>query len=91
MNLLGKCLLGCLLVAGLLYMGDWALWKWRMAHGTGMGQMTVGRLQVADLKGNKEEYFPDGNEQVDCSRSLFPQAGDGACWWLVRHRVIYER
>ena len=91
MKLLSQCLLGLLLVAGLLYVGDWAVWKVKMAHGTGMGQMTVGRLQVAALKGNKEEYFPDGNEEVECSRSLFPQAGDEACWWLARHRVIFER
>ncbi len=91
MKLLRTCLLGLFLVAGLLYVGDWAIWKVKMAHGTGMGQMTVGRLQVAALKGNKEEYFPDGNEEVACSRSLFPQAGEGACWWLAQHRVIYER
>ena len=77
-------------MAVLLYVGDWALWKVRVARGTGMGQMTVGRLQVANLKGNKEEYFPDGNELLDCSRSLFPQAGGGPCWWLAQHRVIYE-
>ncbi len=90
MKLLGKYVLGCLLVAGLLYIGDWALWELRMAHGTGMGQITVGRLQVAELKGSKEEYFPEDSEQVDCSHSLFPQAGSGACWWLARHRVIYD-
>ncbi len=91
MKLFGRGLFGLLIMAGFLYVGDWALWKFRMARGTGMGQMTVGRLQVANLKGNKEEYFPDGNELVDCSRSLFPQAGGDACWWLAQHRVIYER
>ena len=91
MKVLSTFLLGSLLVTGCLYLGDWSVWKIRMAHGTGMEQITVGRLQVAALKGNKEEYFPDGNEEVDCSRSLFPQAGGGACWWLARHRVIFER
>ena len=91
MNLLRKYVLGFSIVAAALYVGDWALWKAKMAHGAGMGRMTVGRLQVADLKGNKEEYFPDGNEEVECSRSLFPQSGGGACWWLRHHRVIYER
>lgn len=91
MKLLSRCLLGILFGIGLIYAGDWAVWKVNMAHGKGMGQMTVGRLQVATLKGNKEEYFPDGNEDVTCSRSLFPQAGEGSCWWLARHRVIFER
>ncbi len=91
MKLLSRCMLGIVLVAGLLYLGDWAVWTVKRTYGTGMGQMTVGRLQVAALKGNKEEYFPDGNEEVACSRSLFPQAGAEACWWLAQHRVIYER
>ena len=91
MKLLSRVLLGFLLCAGLLYVGDWAVWTMKMARGEGMGKVTVSRLQVAVLKGNKEEYFPDGNEEVACSRSLFPQAGDAACWWLARHRVIFER
>jgi len=29
---------------------------------------------------------------VPCSLSLFPQgSGSGACWWLRRHNVVYER
>jgi hypothetical protein len=28
---------------------------------------------------------------VACSRSIFPQAGSGACWWLRRHTVVYDR
>ncbi len=91
MKLLSRCLLGILIGTGLLYAGDWAMWRVKMAHGEGMGEMTVGRLQVAALKGNKEEYFPDGNEEVVCSRSLFPQEGNQACWWLARHRVIFEQ
>jgi len=46
---------------------------------------------VAPLKGNKEEYYYDGTGPVDCSRSLFPQGGNGACWWMTRHRVVYAR
>lgn len=91
MKLLRNVILGLFVGAGLLYIGDWAMWKVKTAHGGGMGQMTVGRLQVATLKGNKEEYFPDGNEDVACSRSIFPQAGVDACWWLAQHRVIFER
>jgi hypothetical protein len=55
------------------------------------GDAQVSRMVVAPLKGNKEEYYYDGTATVDCSRSLFPQAGSGACWWLERHRVVYER
>jgi hypothetical protein len=53
--------------------------------------VTVGLLQVATLKGNKEEYYPDGTEVVDCSKSIFPQTGAGACWWVESHRTVFER
>jgi hypothetical protein len=80
-----------LAAVALVYIGDWAIWRMRVAAGGGMGSVTVGLLQVAEMKGNKEEYFPDGTEVVQCSKSLFPQSGAGACWWLEGHRTIYER
>ena len=81
------------LLAGvmLLYIGDWAVWKIRVARGGGMGSVMVGILQVAEMKGNKEEYFPDGQEVVQCSKSLFPQSGAGACWWVEQHRTVFEQ
>jgi hypothetical protein len=75
----------------LLYIGDWAVWRARVARGGGMGSVEVGLLQVASMKGNKEEYFPDGTEVVQCSKSLFPQSGAGACWWVEQHRTVFER
>jgi hypothetical protein len=75
----------------LLYIGDWAVWRVRVAHGGGMGSVKVGILQVAEMKGNKEEYFPDGQEVVQCSKSLFPQSGAGACWWVEQHRTVFEQ
>jgi hypothetical protein len=86
-----RILAGLLAAAVLLYLGDWAVWRVRVAMGGGMGTAQVSRFVVAPLKGNKEEYYFDGKATVDCSRSLFPQAGSGACWWVQRHRVVYER
>ncbi len=80
-----------LAAVALLYLGDWAVWRIRVADGGGMGSVTVGLLQVAEMKGNKEEYFPDGTEVVQCSKSLFPQSGAGACWWVEGHKTVYER
>lgn len=85
---------GCIAVFGaalLLYPADWAVWRVRVAFGGGMGTVQVSRLTVAELKGNKEEYYPDGTDTVDCTRSIFPQAGDSACWWLRRHPEVIER
>jgi hypothetical protein len=59
--------------------------------GGGMGRMTVSRVVVAPLKDNREEYYSDGKTEVDCSLSLFPQGGSEACWWVERHRVVFDR
>jgi len=81
-----------LLVLGLAaYPVDWAVWRLRMAAGHGMGQVQVSRFTVAELKGGKESYYFDGTAMADCSRSLFPEAGSGACWWMARHPEIIER
>lgn len=75
----------------LLYLGDWAVWRIRVARGGGMGTVSVGTLIETPLKGNKEEYDWGGTTDVDCSRSIFPHAGSGACWWLRRHATVYEK
>jgi hypothetical protein len=79
------------IAAVLLYPADWALWRVRVALGGGMGSIQVSQVTIAELKGNKEEYYPDGTTTVACSRSLFPQGGGNACWWLRRHPEVEER
>jgi hypothetical protein len=90
-RILAKTVLGLAVAAALLYLGDWAVWRARVAFGGGMGKATVSRLVVAPLKGGKEEYYYDGTSVVACSRSIFPQSGNGACWWLARNPVDFER
>lgn len=90
-HLVAKSLVAVLLASSLVYFGDWAVWRMRVAAGSGTGQVEVTRVVVASLKGNKEEYFPQGTAIVACSRSLFPQAGEQACWWIARHAEVYER
>jgi hypothetical protein len=89
-RIFGKALLGAVGALAVVYVGDWAVWRARVAMGSGMGSAWVGTMIVTPLKGNKEEYDWGGTAVVVCSRSLFPQAGSGACWWLAQHPVIYE-
>lgn len=86
-----------LLVRGLAYLAilavaaypaDWAIWRVRVALGGGVGQLQVSQMTAAEMKGGKETYYDDGTSLVDCSKSLFPQVGAGACWWLARHPVV---
>jgi hypothetical protein len=90
-RILGRILLGTVVAAAVLYLGDWAVWRTRVALGGGMGTATVSRFQVAPLKNGKEEYYYDGTGPVDCSLSIFPQATGGACWWVRRHSAVFYR
>jgi hypothetical protein len=90
-RILGRTLVGLFAALATLYAGDWAVWRTRVASGGGMGTVNVGTLIETPLKGNKTEYDWGGYADVDCSKSLFPQSGSGACWWLERHKIIYEK
>jgi hypothetical protein len=90
-RILGMAVIGLIAAFILLYLGDWVVWRVRQARGNGMGTVSVSRIQVAKLKGNKEEYYFDGAEDVECSHSIFPQAGGGSCWWLARNKVVFDR
>jgi hypothetical protein len=91
LHLLGRILLGLLVSAAVLYLGDWAVWKIRNSNGGAVGSVDVVRVIVAPLKGSKEEYYADGASTVSCSQSLFPWTGAGACWYVEKHRTIEER
>jgi hypothetical protein len=82
---------GVLLIAALAYPLDWGVWRVRVARGGGMGSVQVDLFTVAELKGGKEDYYPDGTSVVACSRSLYPQGGNRPCWWVERHREVIER
>ena len=90
-RIVGKAVVGLVAALALVYLADWAVWRVRVGMGGGMGKVGVSRVVVAPLKGNREEYYPDGTAEMGCSRSLFPQAGIGACWWVERHRVMFQR
>jgi len=85
-----RAALAALGAALLAYPIDWAVWRVRLASGHGMDTVTVNRFTVATLKGDKASYYYDGSETQTCSRSLFPEAGSGACWWLRRHTEVLE-
>jgi hypothetical protein len=86
-----KLLAGLVITMALAYLGDWTVWRVKLKRGGGTGKIKVSRIFVAPLKGHKEAYYIDGTAMEDCSRSMFPQAGMGACWWMERHRIVFER
>jgi hypothetical protein len=77
-------------LSGLLYAGDWLILRIRVSHGTAYRVIQVNQLLATPLKGNKVEYDFMGTAPVMCSRSIFPQQGHPACWWLERHMSQWE-
>jgi hypothetical protein len=75
---------------GLLYVGDWAVLRVRVSRGTAYDVVQVNQFLATPLKGNKVEYDLMGTVPMTCSRSIFPQTGNPACWWLRRHTSQWE-
>jgi hypothetical protein len=78
------------ILAEALYVGDWAVLRVRVKHGTGYGSVQVDQFLATSLKGNKTEYDLTGTAQQTCSRSIFPQDGYRPCWWLERHASQWQ-
>jgi hypothetical protein len=87
---LGQLVIVMVVLLGMLYVGDWVAMRIRIAKGTAYGVVEVNQFLATPLKGNKVEYDLVGTVQVTCSRSIFPQKGNPACWWLERHKSQWE-
>jgi hypothetical protein len=82
--------LGLLAAAIVLWVGDWAVFALRAAHGSGYDQVQVQQYLSTALKGNKQEFDYLGTAQVTCARALFPRGGAPPCWWQRRHTQQWE-
>ncbi|HEV8048404.1 MAG TPA: hypothetical protein VGP35_11770 [Terriglobales bacterium] len=87
---LGQFVIAALVLFALLYAVDWIVIQVRIAHGTAYGTVEVNQFLATPLKGNKVEYDLMGTVQETCSRSIFPQKGNPACWWLERHKSQWK-
>jgi hypothetical protein len=87
---LGQLAVAALVLLGVLYVGDWTVLRLRIARGTAYGSVEVNQFLATPLKGNKVEYDLMGTVQQTCSRSIFPQKGNPACWWLERHTSQWQ-
>ena len=87
---LGRVAIAIAVLTELLYVADCMVLRFRIAHGTAYGVVEVNQFLATPLKGNKVEYDLMGTVQKTCSRSIFPQKGNPACWWLERHKSQWE-
>jgi hypothetical protein len=74
-----------------LYLGDFTWYELRLHFpklGPATGSVHRIRLLAIPAKGNKINYEIDSvrpEEDVPCTRSLFPQSGNRPCWYVARH------
>jgi hypothetical protein len=90
-RILGRIAAVLLIATAVVWMVDWSVWRVRVARGGGMGTVQVTWFQVAELKGGKEDFYPDGEGPVSCSQAVFPHGGAKPCWYVVKHPVVFER
>ncbi len=82
--------LGLLVAVLALYLGDAVSFQVKVRRGTGYRVIEVNQFLATPLKGQKEEFDVAGTEQVTCARSIFPQPGAPACWWVERHTAQWQ-
>jgi hypothetical protein len=87
---LGRVAIAALVLLAVLYAGDWLTFRYRVSRGTAFGSVEVDQFLATPLKGSKTEYDMVGSFQQTCSRSIFPQQGKSACWWVQRHNTQWE-
>jgi hypothetical protein len=78
---------GVLLLAAVVYGGDWLLLRYRnWKRGDAFGTVTVTPVYVIQEKNGKTEYQYDPPQDQTCVHSWFPHFGYSPCWYLSRHQ-----
>jgi hypothetical protein len=87
---LGWITMAAIILLAVLYAGDWIVLRYRVSRGTAFDSVEVDQFLATSLKGNKTQYDMVGSFQQSCSRSIFPQQGRPACWWVRGHSTQWE-
>jgi hypothetical protein len=72
-------------VCVVFYAGDFVSLRLRIPRRDMLGTVTVHTYYAVNLKSGKTEYDYAGDQDVNCSNSLFPQLGVKPCWYQSRH------
>jgi hypothetical protein len=91
-RIVSRVVVWLLMAAAGLYAADWVVWTIGKVAGAGMGTVHVSKMTTATLKKDKVEYYFDGEEDMACPISLFPQYRGGGwetpCWYLKRNPTV---
>jgi len=81
-----KSLVALLCTVGLLYVGDYAVLRYRIKRNwMPYDKVTVQVYYAVPQKTGKMEYDFQSSEQETCVTSLFPHIGHFPCWYARRH------
>jgi hypothetical protein len=86
-----RALAGAVLLAGLVYAGDYLFVRYRMAYpktGEAFGSVVMERLYAIPQKSGKIDYEFDAQQpevNTPCVHSLFPHLGLSPCWYLKQN------
>ncbi len=91
MQLLRSAFLAALAIVATAYFLDFSWYHLRLtfpSFGSPASTMHRTRILAIPQKSNKVEYAIDSvqpEEDVPCTRTLFPHSGHAPCWYLARH------
>ncbi len=80
-----RILIIVLVVCVVFYGGDFLSLHLRIPRRDMVGTVTVHTYYAVKLKSGKTEYDYAGDQDVNCTNSLFPQLGVKPCWYQSRH------
>jgi len=78
--------LASLAALALIYVGDYAILRYRMAtHGHATDQVTIKPYFAIQLKNKNTEFEFQDSYVETCANSLFPHMGMQPCWYEKKH------
>ena len=86
----GRALASALILAALVYIGDYAVLRYRIANpkaGPAFGSVTMEHLYAIPQKNGKIEYEFDARQPevtLSCVHTLLPHMSQSPCWYLQR-------
>ena len=81
-----KSLVAGLSIVGLVYVGDYALLRYRIARNwMPYGSVTVQVYYAVPQKTGKMEYDFQSSQPETCVTSLFPHIAHLPCWYARKH------
>jgi hypothetical protein len=85
-NLLFRVGVILLAVAGLVYTGDYFVFRYRVLRNLSpYDSITVNAFYAVPQKTGKMEYDFQSSQQVTCANSIFPHMGYTPCWYSRTH------